>query len=197
MDPSRRPVQFLPFTQARPGMQVLDVVAGAGYTTQLLALAVGPGGKVWAQASQPGATLTKRLADHPQANIVVAKRTIGDPVPEDAPGLDLITIVNNYHDIACAPIDRAKLMQRLFAALKPGGRLVIVDHSALPGVGVTACKTLHRIEETVVLSEAAAAGFVLDAAGDFLRNPADSRDQPSGQPVVPTDKFAFRFLRPR
>ncbi len=197
MDTARKPAEFLPLTQVKHGMRVLDIAAGAGYTSQLLALAVGPDGKVWAQAQQPGAILTKRLADHPQANLVVVKRPYEDPVPDEATGLDLITIVLNYHDISYLPVDRARMNQRLFAALKPGGRLVIVDHSALPGTGITAGKTLHRIDEAVVLAEVRQAGFVLDAEGAFLRNPADSRDQSSSEPKVPTDKFALRFVRPR
>ncbi|HZI82777.1 MAG TPA: SAM-dependent methyltransferase, partial [Casimicrobiaceae bacterium] len=50
MDASRHPAEFLAFVQAKPGMHVLDVSAGGGYTSQLLALAVTPGGQVWAQA---------------------------------------------------------------------------------------------------------------------------------------------------
>ena len=109
MDTSRRPAEFLPFTQAKPGMMALDVSAGAGYTSQLIALAVAPDGKLWAQAPRPGATLQKRLADHPQANFIVVERPFEDPVPPDAPPLDLITIVNNYHDISYLPVDRAKM----------------------------------------------------------------------------------------
>ena len=196
MDPSRHPAEFLPFTQVRPGMRVLDVSAGAGYTSQLLALAVGPGGMVWAQAPQPGATLQKRIADHPQANLVVVARPFDDPVPDEATKLDLITIVLNYHDISYLPVDRSKMNQKLYAALKPRGRLVVVDHSAIKGTGISAGKTLHRIDEDVILTEIKQAGFVLDAEGDFLRNPADPRDESSNQPKVPTDKFALRFVKP-
>jgi predicted methyltransferase len=196
LDASRHPAQFLPFTQVRPGMQVLDISAGAGYTSQLLALAVGPSGKVWAQTPQPGATLTKRMADHPQANLVVVARPFEDPVPDEAPKLDLITIVNNYHDISYLPVDRAKMNQRLFASLKPGGKLVVIDHSALKGSGISAGKTLHRIDEDVVRNEVRQAGFVLDGEGDFLRNPADPRTESSNQPKEPTDKFALRFVKP-
>jgi predicted methyltransferase len=196
MDASRHPAEFLPFTQVKPGMQVLDVSTGGGYTTQLLALAVGPTGKVWAQAQQPGATVTKRLADHPQPNIVLVARSFEDPVPDNIPKLDLITIVLNYHDISYLPVDRAKMNQRLFAALKPGGHLVIVDHSARAGTGTADGKTLHRIDEAVVLAEEKQAGFVLEAEGDFLRNPADTRTESSNEPKVPTDKFALRFVKP-
>ena len=196
MDTSRHPAEFLPFTQVKPGMQVLDVSTGGGYTTQLLALAVGPTGKVWAQAQQPGAAINKRLADQPQPNIVLVARSFEDPVPDNASKLDLITIVLNYHDISYLPIDRAKMNQRLFAALKPGGRLVIIDHSARPGTGIADGKTLHRIDEAVVIAEEKQAGFVLEAEGKYLRNPADTRAESSNDPKVPTDKFVLRFVKP-
>ena len=197
MDASRNPAQFLPFTGVAPGMIVLDVSAGGGYTSQLLALAVGPEGKVYAQRQQPGEALTKRLADHPQPNFIPVYQPFEDPVPASAPRLDLVTIVNNYHDIVYLPLDRAKMNQRLFAALKPGGRVVIVDHSAKPGTGVSAARTLHRIDEAVVISELTQAGFVLDAEGQFLRNASDTREVSSGDGQVMTDKFALRFVRPR
>jgi len=196
MDASRHPAEFLPFTQAKPGMMVLDVSAGGGVTTQLLALAVAPDGKLWAQTPRPGPTLQKRIADHPQPNLIVVERPFEDPVPPDAPKLDLITIVLNYHDISYLPVDRAKMNQRLFAALKPGGHLVVVDHSGRPGTGITEGKTLHRIDEAVVRTELQQAGFVLEAEGNFLRNPADTRTESSNEPKVPTDKFALRFVKP-
>ena len=197
MDASRNPADFVPFTQAKPGMLVLDVSAGAGYTSQLLALAVAPNGKVWAQRPQPGDALTKRLADQPQANFIPVYRPFEDPVPPDLPPLDLITIVNNYHDISYLPVDRAKMDARLFAALKPGGHLVVVDHSAQAGTGISVGKTLHRIDEAVVIAEFKQAGFVLEAEGSFLRNPADTREVSSGDGKINTDKFALRFVKPR
>ena len=196
LDAARHPAEFLQFTQCKPGMQVLDVAAGAGYTSQLLALAAGPTGKVWAQSQRPGAALIKRLADHPQANLVLAERPFEDPVPEQAGKLDLITIIQNYHDITFLPVDRVKMNARLFAALKPGGRLVVIDHSGRSGTGITEARTLHRIDEAVVLAELRQAGFVLDTKGEFLRNPADPRDESSNDPKVPTDKFALRFVKP-
>jgi len=196
MDAARHPAEFLPFTGVRPGMQVLDVSAGGGYTSQLLALAVGPGGMVYAQREQPGAALTKRLDDHPQANLVIVIRPFEDPVPPQAPKLDLVTLVLNYHDISYLPVDRAKMNQRLFAALKPGGRYVVVDHSAKAGADISSGKTLHRIDEAIVRREVQQAGFVLDGQGDFLRDPADTREQSSGDAKIPTDKFVLRFVKP-
>jgi len=178
-------------------MRVLDVSAGGGYTSQLLALAVGPEGTLLAQTPRPGATLAKRLADHPQANFVVVERPFDDPVPDDAPKLDLVTLVLNYHDITYQPVDRAKMNARLFAALKPGGHFVVIDHSSRAGKGISEGRTLHRIDEAVVVDEVRKAGFVVEQEGDFLRNPADPRDESSNRPKVPTDKFALRFVKPR
>src|SRR5213082_2559381 len=177
MDSARHPAEFLPFTKVKPGMQVLDVSAGAGYTSQLLALAVGPTGTVWAQREQPGAAFTKRLADHPQANLVAVIRPFEDPVPDGAPKFDLITIVLNYHDITYLPVDRAKMDQRLFAALKPGGHLVVIDHAGRPGTGISEGKAVHRIDEATVRTALQPARFVLEAEGNFLRNPADTRTE--------------------
>jgi predicted methyltransferase len=195
MDAARHPAEFLPFTGVRPGMQVLDVSAGAGYTSQLLALAVGPTGAVWAQRPQAGEALSRRLADRPQHNLNAVVRPFEDPVPPGAPKLDLVTLILNYHDISYLPVDRATMNRRLFEALKPGGRFVVIDHSAKPGADISVGKTLHRIDEAIVRDEVMKAGFVLDAQSDFLRNPADTRDIASGNSTVPTDKFALRFVK--
>jgi predicted methyltransferase len=195
-DTKRKPLEFLQFTNVRPGMRVLDIAAGGGYTTQLLALAVGSNGTVWAQGTKSRAALEERLASHPQANIVPVIRPFEDPVPDDATKLDLITIVMNYHDIAYMPVDRTKMNQRLFNALKPGGHLVVLDHSAKPGSGISAAKTLHRIEEKVVVDEFQQAGFKLEQEGDFLKNPTDPRDQAFFDMKIPSDKFALRFVKP-
>lgn len=195
-DAKRKPLEFLQFTNVHPGMRVLDIAAGGGYSTQLLALIVGSSGTVWAQGPKLRPELERRLANHPQSNIVPVIRPFEDPVPDDATKLDLITIIMNYHDIAYMPVDRAKMDQRLFNALKPGGHLVVMDHSAKPGTGVSAAKSLHRIDEAVVMNELRQAGFQLEQESDFLRNPSDPREQAFFDMKIPTDKFALRFVKP-
>jgi predicted methyltransferase len=85
----------------------------------------------------------------------------------------------------------------MFASLKPGGFLVIADHSAKPGDGVNVAKTLHRIEESTLKQEIEAAGFKLVAEADFLRNPEDPRDQKVFQPTVPNDEFVLKYQKPK
>jgi predicted methyltransferase len=196
-DAARKPVELLRFAQVTPGMAVLDVSAGGGYTTQVMAIAVGPKGKVWAQVTQLRPALEQRLAQQPQANIELLVRPFDDLFPPDAPRVDLITLVQSYHDIVNTPTDRSKMNRAMLAALKPGGKLVLIDHSGRPGTGVQETKSLHRIDEKVVRSEIEAAGFVFDADTSVWRNSADPRDVPSSEGGSPGDRFALRFMRPR
>ncbi len=94
------------------------------------------------------------------------------------------------------PVDRAEMNRKMFAALKPGGFLVIADHSARPGDGTSVGKTFHRIEESVLRQEIEAAGFKLVAEADFLRHPEDPRDVIVFRPVVPVDEFVLKYQKP-
>jgi predicted methyltransferase len=129
-------------------------------------------------------------------NIVSLARRFDDPLPADVRDLDLITFFFFYHDTTYMEVDRAEMNRKLYAALKPGGMLVIADHSARAGDGATVGKTLHRIEEAVLRGEVEAAGFRLVAEGDFLRHPEDARDFSVNRPTGPVDEFVLKFRKP-
>jgi predicted methyltransferase len=201
-DQRRQPAKLLAFTGARPGMKVLDMEANAGYSTELLARAVAPDGVVYAQDS---AAIIERFvkdkfdvrAQKPaMKNVVHVVRNFDDPIPPDVSNLDLITFFFAYHDITYMEVDRAAMNRKMFAALKPGGLLVVADHSARAGEGVTVAKTVHRIEESTLRQEIEAAGFKLVAEADFLRNPADPRDAAVFKPQVPVDEFVLKYQKP-
>ena len=190
---------MLSFIGVRPGMVVLDVSAGGGYTTELLARAVAPSGRVYGQTPRPpGATLAARLKTPAAARIVSVVQPFDNPVPAEvgAGGFDLVTLMFNYHDFGAMGVDRARLNAAVFAALKPGGVYVIADHAGRPGTGISESGTLHRVEEALVRREVEAAGFRLAAAGDFLRNPADPRDREEPDPPQPKDEFVLKFVKP-
>jgi predicted methyltransferase len=200
-DQRRQPAKMLAFTGVKAGMKVLDMGAGAGYSTELVARAVGPGGSVYAQES---AAVMERVKDkfdvraqHPaMKNVVHVIRNYDDPVPPEVSGLDLITFFFAYHDVTYMPVDRAAMNKKMFAALKPGGFLVIADHSARPGDGITVGKTLHRIEESTLRQEIEAAGFKLATEADFLRHPEDPRDAAVFRPQIPVDEFVLKYQKP-
>jgi predicted methyltransferase len=202
-DVRRKPERMLAFIGARPGMRALDLGTGGGYSAELLARAAGPAGKVYAQASPEDMARMKdafaRRAQGPgMQGVVLHVDAYEKPVPpEIAPGsLDLVTIFFAYHDQAGPGTDRARMNRAVFAALKPGGHYVIADHSGRAGTGNSEWNTLHRIEEAFVRREVEAAGFRLEAAGDFLRNPADPRDRMVFKPSQPNDEFVLKFVKP-
>jgi len=200
-DQRRQPARLLAFAGVGSGMKVLDMGAGAGYSTELLARAVGPAGSVHAQES---AAVMERVKDkfdiraqNPVMNNVVhVIRNYDDPIPPDVSGLDLITFFFAYHDVTYMAVDRAAMNKKMYAALKPGGFLVIADHSARPGDGTSVGKTLHRIEEGTLRQEIEAAGFKLVAEADFLRHPEDPRDAAVFRPQVPVDEFVLKYQKP-
>src|SRR5262245_27846761 len=201
-DKRRDPVKLLAFTGVRQGMTVLDMGAGGGYSTELMARSVGPTGAVYAQNAANLNTRAKeridaRMQTPAMKTVVNLIRPFDDPLPADVRDLDLVTFFFYYHDTTYVEVDRAAMNRKLFAALKPGGALVIADHSAKAGDGVAVGRTLHRIEEAVLRREVEAAGFKLVAEGDFLRQPGDPRDFNVNRPTGPVDEFVLRFEKPR
>ncbi len=228
-DQRRKPRDMLAFIGIRPGMVALDLSAGGGYTTELVARSIGPTGKVYGQnaprtarpaPAQPEGAAAPRpaaaaaaanaasrpaplgVAGRAQAltagNIVPVVQPFENPVPAEAAsnGLDLVTLMFNYHDLGHMGVDRAQMNRAVFAALKPGGMYVIADHSGRPGTGISESGTLHRIEKTFLRAEVEQAGFKIVEEGHFLRNPNDPRDKNTPEPPMPKDEFVLKFVKP-
>jgi predicted methyltransferase len=201
-DQRRKPEMLLAFYDVRPGMRVLDMGAGGGYNTELLARVVGPKGTVYAQNNRyfldkfVRGSFDLRLQKDVMRNVVHLVREFDDPLPPEVRNLDLVTFNFIYHDTVWLGTDRARMNRAVFNALKPGGIYIVADHSAKPGAGLDVAKSLHRIEESVVRREVEAAGFKLADSADFLRNPADTRDAVVFKPRVPNDEFVLKFVKP-
>jgi predicted methyltransferase len=208
LDAGRHPGELLAFLALRPGAKVAEIFAGTGYTTELLARAVGPKGVVYAQnnkfilekfAATPWA---ERLARPINKNVVRVDRELDEPLPPEAKDLDLVVSSLVYHDTVWLGTDRAKMNSAIFGALRPGGVYLVIDHNGRTGSGTTEAMTLHRIEEATVRAEVQAAGFELEAEGMFLRNPADSRDWNDSPKVAAekrgtSDRFVLKFVKPK
>lgn len=201
IDKRRDPTKLLAFTGARPGMKVLDMGAGGGYSTELLARAVAPGGTVYAQNMsnlfpKAKANFEGRMQKPVFKNVTPLFRPFDDPTPPEVRDLDLITYFFFYHDVSYMEVDRAAMNKKLFALLKPGAVMVVADHSAQAGAGTSVGKSLHRIEEAALRREVEAAGFRFVAGADFLRQPGDKRDFNVNKPTGPVDEFVLKFQRP-
>lgn len=201
-DKRRDPVPFLAFAGLRPGMKVLDMGAGAGYSTELDARSVAPGGKVYGQnppdfGERGKAAFAARLATPVMKDAVAVSRPFDDPVPDGVRDLDVITFLFFYHDTTYMMVDRAKMDRNLFAALKPGGFLVIADHAAKAGADISVGKSLHRIDEAVLRREVEAVGFKLAAEGSFWSHPEDTRDFTTQKPTGPVNEFVLKYQKPK
>jgi len=200
-DKRRDPLPLLKFAAPRPGMKVLDMGAGGGYSTELMARAVAPNGKVYGQFPADGFqkaidSFNARLKTPAMSDAAADFRPFDDPIPPDVSNLDLITFLFYYHDTTYMNVDRAQMDRKMFAALKPGGYLVLADHSAAAGADISVGKSLHRIDEAIVRKELEAAGFKFVAAGDFWRVPGDTRDFSSNRPPSPVDSFVLKYQKP-
>ena len=205
-DAARKPAELLAFAQIDKGEQVGDYIMGGGYLTRILAAAVGPKGHVY--AFQPTEFIAFRKEYGEEQKAVDAAYVNVDAVGGSAPApafpvaLDTIVTDQNFHDLSlkqAPPGTGARAAANLFAALKRGGTLVVVDHNAPDGSGSTLSATLHRIERKTVVDTMTAAGFRFEAESQLWRQPSDPRTANVFDPAIrgKTDQFALRFRKPR
>lgn len=204
-DAARKPAELLAFAGVKPGQSVGDFVMGGGYVTRLLAAAVGSSGKVYAFQPAEFIAFKKQYGDD-QAAVDAAYANVdavGGPfaAPAFPAPLDVIITVQNFHDLYLKPFPEGtgdKASAALFAALRPGGALIVVDHSAADGSGTTLSDSLHRIDKAAVVAALTKAGFRLEAESDLYARADDPRTANVFDPAIrgKTDQFTLRFRKP-
>ena len=203
VDPAWKVREVIGFIGLRTGDNVADIVGGR--LTASLAQAVGPSGKVYAvetaevvKAHPEVLGRMKTLATQ-SPNVIVSDDPVAAALPS---GLDAVFIRQNYHDLYdkfMGPADVPAFNKAVFAALKPGGVFVVLDHAAAAGSGIGATDTLHRIDPARVKADVLAAGFKLDAESSILANKSDDHTKNVFDPSVRghTDQFLYRFKKPK
>ena len=204
-DAGRKPVDVVAFFGIGPGMRVIDLIASGGYYSEVLAAAVGPSGVVYAQnplfvlKMRDGANdkaLTARLARDRLANVKRLDLDLADLELEPA-SLDAAVTALNFHDVYNGPgLEAATgFLAAVYALLKPGGVLGLIDHSGNADADNAA---LHRIEEKLVDAAAESVGFEIEAKSDVLRNADDDRSKSVFAPGMRghTDRFVMRLRKP-
>jgi predicted methyltransferase len=203
-----RPADVLRLSGIKPGMHVIDFLAGDGYYSELLSYVVGPSGHVlmyndpsFEKWSEGGAD--KRVAGNRLPNVehrVADLNTLQWP----AGSVDAVFLIKVYHDLYWvdttgnwAKVNTSAVLDNIARAVKPGGVVVIVDHSAKPGTGSAAASPLHRIDEAYTRQDWESRGLKLVGKSDVLREPADQRNQISYKPPAlgHTDRFVLVFRK--
>ena len=205
-DARDKPAEVLAFAGVKPGMTVADIFSAGGYYTELLAGVVGPTGKVLAINNVPYAgfakdDIKKRFTEgrlkNVQPRIVEASHMYIEPKT-----VDLAIIVMAYHDTYWIDekenwpqIDNDGFIESLKRMLKPGGKLLIVDHNAAPGTGKEVAGKLHRLNEDWARKSLEAHGFVFEKSYEGLRNENDQLDKMVYDPAVKgkTDRYVHLY----
>jgi predicted methyltransferase len=201
------PAEMLRLTAIKPGMRVADVLAGDGYYSELLSYLVGADGKVLMinnkQFDDWSDGLAARLAGNRLPNVEHLTVDLKHLGLADK-SLDAVLLIKVYHDLYWVDdgghwpkVDAGAVVAQLARALKPGGVLLLVDHSAKPGTGSADATPLHRIDETYAVKEFESHGFKVIGKSDALRKAEDPRNQITykGPMLGKTDRFVVVFRK--
>jgi predicted methyltransferase len=204
-DADRKPAELLAFAAVKPGARIADIMPGQGYFTRLFSHVAGRTGHVDALVPAELARVAPDLADNARAlaaayaNVTTTRApttTLATTEP-----VDLAWTSDNYHDLYAfyGPDKAAQFDAAVFRMLRPGGTFIVIDHAAASGAAASTIRQLHRIDPAIVTAQVVAAGFVLEAESNILRNAADRHDQPVFAPSIRghTDQFVLKFRKPR
>jgi predicted methyltransferase len=202
------PAEVLRLAGIKPGMQVADYLAADGYYSELLSYIVGPKGHVllinnaaydeWSENHWRDRLANGRLPNVEHRTVEVQHLGLPDR------SLDAILLVKVYHDLYWVAtegpwprIDPAVALAEIARVVRPGGVLLLVDHSAKPGTGSADAGRLHRIDEDYARRDFEKHGFRFVSKSDVVRRADDPRDQITykGPMVGKTDRFVMVFRR--
>ncbi|HKJ16310.1 MAG TPA: methyltransferase domain-containing protein [Xanthomonadales bacterium] len=211
-DGLREPATVLRTIGIDEGLIVLDMGGGGGYYAELFSYLVGDSGEVIIQnpsqlyeifPNLKDSVTNQRLADDRLANTrLIDSEAINLDLPDAS--VDLVMFHLIYHDMYWLYPDQVDAVNaEIQRVLRPGGRLVIIDHDSVEGAGNSQALSrgdgLHRIEDAYVEESLTTIGFELTESSDSLRNPDDDKTQPffsermSGKP---TDRFFQIYTKP-
>ena len=209
LDASRKPAEILTFFGLQKGMNVIDMFGANRYWAEIMAPAVGPTGSVvvWNPTQFTNDKRKSEFAEFAakQPNVALISSRMETPLL-GTNRYDFLIMNLDYHDVYWQNAERGIVrmepdpwLKALYAAMKPGAVVGVIDHVASPGGDTReVVEKLHRIDPAVLKADFQRAGFVLEAESDLLRNPADDHsllvfdDKIRGK----TDRAVFRFRKP-
>src|SRR5204863_495028 len=155
----------------------------------------GPPGQGTSSSTSPSQPVDERTSRRPDSSHRLRRTT-----------LSALRLSKVYHDLYWVAtegpwpkIDPAVALNELARVVKPGGVLLLLDHSAKPGTGSAEAGRLHRIDEEYARSDFEKHGFRFVSKSDAVRRPDDPRDQITykGPMVGKTDRFVMVFRKSR
>ncbi|MXP48132.1 methyltransferase [Altererythrobacter luteolus] len=204
LDESRMPAEVIAFSGIEEGAVVADFMAGGGYYTALLARQVGPDGRVYA-VNPAGFHDPKVWAPVLRDNANIRVMPVAPQAMLIAPGsVDTIFTHLVFHDLYWESeqykfprLDVDFVLANWFAAVKPGGSVIVVDHVGPAGDPRKITQSLHRIDPETVIAAMSRAGFTLEKRSDMLQRSEDDGAKNVFDPEIrgKTDRFVMKFRR--
>lgn len=208
-DEDRMPVETLQALGLKKGMKTLDIMAGNGYYSEIMAKAVGPKGKVtaWNPEAFVGEKAKEKWAGLAARNANLTHFTTAfDGFDAPAKSYDFALFHLVYHDFywqseeyKVPRTDPAIMLKKLYAAMKPGGIVGVADHVGGKGDTRETVDKTHRIDPEVVRADFTRAGFKLVSESQHLRVTGDDYSKSVFDPALrgKTDRFVFKFKKPK
>lgn len=206
-DAIRSPTKVLEFFDIKSGDNVVELIAGGGYYTELLSRSVGKTGKVYMQNNkrffefQTDKSVVERLANNRLENVIRLDSELSNLQIDDN-SIDTLLMILVLHDFFWMEQDINTIIQGISKTLKPGGTVGIIDHSAITGTGTENALSmdgLHRIDKSYVIKLMLEHGFILDGESEALTQVDDDRTKAFFSKELkgkPTDRFMIRFKKP-
>lgn len=220
-DAARHPAETLAFFGVKPGDTVVELWPGGGWYTEILApLTQSGGGTLYAaapwerglntvrkwQEAKPDAYGAVKLAEFPATGA-------GPKVPDGS--ADVVLTFRNVHNWRFGGMDKtAEAFQQIYAMLKPGGVLGVVDHRLPEGMDSALEEKSGYMKRSSVVAFAEAAGFKLAGESEVNANPRDTHDYEKGVWSLPptltnkdvdrekyvaigeSDRMTLKFVKP-
>lgn len=204
----RNPVETLSFFRVQPSDTIVELFPGGGWYTEILApLAANGGGRYIAAGNLERGLNAVRTRQTANPELYGAAQLASFPAIEAGPNVadgsvDVVLTFRNIHNLRFAGLDQtAAAFRQMFAMLKPGGRLGIVEHRLPETMDSALEESSGYMKRSSVVAFAEAAGFRLVAESDVNANPRDTHDHPRGVWTLPPvsrgaaeDPDAARYL---
>jgi len=200
-DAARKPIETVQFLGIKTGDTVVDMIAESGWFTEVLSAAVGPKGHVYMQnppflAEREPKDMIARLGNIEPLHVQLAEAGIVNKADAIVTAQNLHDIYNGFGNQPAGEGPAVEFVKTLYAALKPGGVLGVIDHVGIAGQNNA---MLHRMLPQQARDVLTKAGFKIEAESNVLANPADDHTKGVFDPAIRghTDQFVFRARKPR
>ena len=201
-DADRKPIETVQFFGIKTGDTVVDMVAVTGWFTEVLSAAVGPRGHVYMQnppfvpENDAEKALIKRLGNAEALRVPIEKSNVVGKADAVVTAMNLHDIYNGFQNQPGGEPAAVDFLKAMYAALKPGGVLGVIDHVGVAGQDNV---KLHRMLPQQARDALTKAGFTIEAESKLLANPADDHTRMVFDPTIRghTDQFVFRARKPR